>query len=174
VSTEKELLQIAREHERRSDAIWGEMDSIEPNLLQRQLRDRLSRQTDHNRLKHRVNEKIPTLKSIGVNKYELACPKITFVSDAQLEFKIEVEKQQTGWLTKRLKFHIFLAPKTSINMLRIHLNPTTSHDPTEIPRCHMHIGKNGAHIPFPAMDPELILHFICEQIIPGFHKESDV
>jgi hypothetical protein len=174
VSTESELLQIAREHERRSDAIWGEMDSIEPNLLQKQLRAYLIRQTDHNRMKHRVSEKIPTLKPIGDNKYELACPKITFVSDAQLEFKIEVEKQQTCWLMRQLKFHIFLAPETSINMLRIHLKPTISHDPTEIPRCHMHIGDNRAHIPFPAMDPRLILHFICEHIIPGFNKGSEV
>ena len=46
------------------------------------------------------------------------------------------------------------------------LNAHSWHDPFARPRCHMHIGNSQAHVPFPAMDPRLILYLICEHIEP--------
>jgi hypothetical protein len=53
-------------------------------------------------------------------------------------------------------------------MVRIHLNPATLHDPLRVPRCHLHVGDSQAHIPFPIMNPRLILSLICEHIEPDF------
>jgi hypothetical protein len=53
-------------------------------------------------------------------------------------------------------------------MVRSHLNEISSHDPLAIPRCHMHIADSEAHVPFPVMNPRLILYLICEHIEPDF------
>src|SRR5207248_9864326 len=36
--------------------------------------------------------------------------------------------------------------------------PQRGADPLAVPRCHMHIGDSKAPVPFPLMDPRLILH----------------
>jgi hypothetical protein len=166
VSIEKELLNLAREHEGRTAATLEEMSLVAPHLLQRQLRAYLSRQVDCDRMK-RAGENVPLLQQAG-DLSELICPKVKFTSDAHLEFKIQLETKQTGWQVTSLLFHVFLAPGRNINMVRIHLKPEAGHNPLEIPRCHMHIGRSRAHVPFPIMDPRLILHLICERIEPDF------
>lgn len=136
-----------------------------PNLLGRQLRTYLSRQVDHGRMK-RTDERIPRLEALEEGVNELACPKAEFSSDARLEFRIQFEATQRGWLMRRFQFHLHLEPGRRINMVRIHLNADASHDPLVVPRCHMHVGNGEPHIPFPIMDPRLILCFICEHLEP--------
>ena len=99
---------------------------------------------------------------------QLDCPKAEFSSGARLGFRVELEATQRGWLVRRFRFHLHLPPARSIDMVRIHLNSEASHDPLVVPRCHAHIGRSLAHIPFPIMDPRLILHLICERLEPDF------
>lgn len=57
-------------------------------------------------------------------------------------------------------------------MLRIHLNAQQWHDSLRVPRCHFHVARGRepgkARIPFPVMNPLLVLHLICEVIEPDF------
>jgi hypothetical protein len=161
VSIEDELLRLAREREAKTERALAEMLLEPPDLLRRQLRDYLFRQVDRQRME-RANEKIPQLAVVEGGLNELACPEAEFSSGARLEFKIQLEEKQRGWLVKRFRFHVHLPRARSINMVLIHLNAEAWHDPLVVPRCHLHIGDSQAHVPFPIMDPRLILHFICE------------
>lgn len=165
MSTEDELLRLAREREAKIDGSLGEMLLEPPDRLRRQLRAYLSRQVDRGRMK-RTDEKIPQLAAVQGGLHELACPEAEFSSGARLTFDIQLEEKQRGWLLKRFRFHVRLPQPRSIDMVRIHLNPETWHDPLAVPRCHMHIGGSQAHVPFPVMDPRLILHLVCEHIEP--------
>jgi hypothetical protein len=167
VNIEKELLQLAREREHKAEGALTEMLLEPPDRLRRQLRDYLSRQVDHGRMK-RTDEKIPQLAQIQGDLSELACPEAKFSSGARFEFRIQLEATQRGWFMKQFHFHLRFPRARSINMVRIHLKAEGWHDPLVIPRCHMHIGNSRAHIPFPIMDPRLILHLICECIEPDF------
>jgi len=167
VTIENELLGLARAREAKTERALAEMLLEPPDRLRRQLRDYLSRQADRGRMK-RADEKIPQLAALQGGLNELACPEAKFSSGARLEFKIQLEEQQRGWLVKRFRFHVHLPRARSINMVRIHLNAETWHDPLAVPRCHMHIGDSQAHVPFPIMDPRLILHLICKDVEPDF------
>jgi hypothetical protein len=166
VNIEK-LLQLAREREARTEDALAGILLEPPDRLQRELRHYLSRQVDYDRMK-RTDEKIPQLTQVQGGFNELACPDAEFSSGARLEFRIQLETSQCGWLVKRFRFHVYLAQARSIDMVRIHLNEETPHDPLTVPRCHMHIGNSRAHIPFPIMDPRLILHLICDYLEPDF------
>lgn len=165
MSIEDELLRLARERETKADGALAEMLLEPPNQLLRHLRAYLARQVDHGRMK-RTDEKILQLAAVqgGLNK--LACPKAEFSSGAWLEFSLELEETQRGWLVKEFSFHLRLPRTRSINVVRIDLNAEPSRDPLDVPRCHMHIGDSQAHVPFPIMDPRLILHLICEDVEP--------
>jgi hypothetical protein len=138
-----------------------------PDVLRRQLRTYLSRQVDHGRIEH-TDEKIPRLATVEAGLNELTCPDLGFSSGARLQFKIRLAKDRRGWLIKQFRFHIHLSHKRSVKMVRIYLRAEAWHDPLAVPRCHMHIGDSQAHVPFPVMDPRLILHLICEHIAPDF------
>jgi hypothetical protein len=99
---------------------------------------------------------------------ELACPETEFSSGARLTFNIQFEQTQRGWLVRRFRFHVRLPQPRRIKMVRIHLNPETWHDPLVVPRCNINIGDSKAHVPFPVMDPRLILHRMCEHVEPDF------
>lgn len=138
-----------------------------PSRLLRQLRADLSRQVDKGRI-GRMIEKIPRLDTVEGGLNELTCPRLTFSSGTKLDFKIQLEEHQAGWLVKRYQFHVHLPDERRIKMVRIHLNLDPSHDPLKTPRCHFHIDESKAHIPFPIINPRLILHLICEHIEPDF------
>ncbi len=167
MSVEGELLQLAREREAATEGALSGMLLEQPDHLRRQLRAYLSRQVDRGRIR-RTDERIPRLATVQNGLRELACSELQFSSSTRLEFNIQLEKEQRGWLVKRFRFHVYLPRERSINMVRIHLNPATWHDPLTVPRCHMHIGNSHAHVPFPVMGPRLILHLICEHIEPDF------
>ncbi len=116
-------------------------------------------------MKH-ADETVPRLTTVLGGLNELACDDAKFSSGARLQFNIQLEQEQRGWLVRRFRFHLHLPQTRSIKMVRIHLNPETWHDPVAVPRCHMHIGNSQAHVPFPVMDPRLILHLICEHLEP--------
>lgn len=164
MSPEDELVELARHREAATeDALLG-MILDAPHSLRRQVREYLRRQVDYRRIK-RPDEGIPQLETIPGGINELTCPSVDFLSDARLDFKIQFEENQRGWFVKQFQFHV-PAPR-SIRMVRIHLNAATVRDPLAVPRCHMHVdGK--AHVPFPIMNPRLILYLICEHIEPDF------
>lgn len=138
-----------------------------PALLRRQLRQDLSRLIDSGRMK-RTDDRVPQLAALEGGLNELQCPGADFVDGSRLLFDIQLEDSQRGWLVKRFRFHLYLPPPRAIGMVRIHLNPGPWHDPVRIPRCHLHVGDSQAHIPFPIMNPRLILSLICEHIEPDF------
>jgi hypothetical protein len=123
----------------------------------------LAEQANRGRLKKTYDT--PKLETRPEKVQELVCEGIEFRSDSRLSFKVEMGREHTGWLIKRFKFDLHVAGR-SINMVRVHLRPSTGHDPLKVPRCHFHIGDSEAHIPFPMMSPRLILHLLCEHIEP--------
>jgi hypothetical protein len=78
-----------------------------------------------------------------------------------------LDREQRGWRVMLFEFHLRLPSERNINMVRIELNSQASYDPL-IPRCHLHVGGSQAHIPFPIMNPRLILSLVCEHIEPDF------
>jgi hypothetical protein len=167
LSTEEDLLHLARDRDSQMEVALGAMPIEAPALLRRQLRQDLSRQIDSGRMK-RTEDRVPELATVQGGLNELTCGGAEFSDGARLVFSIQLEKSQQGWQVKRFKFHLHLPPTRNIGMVRIHLNPGTWHDPVKIPRCHLHVGDSGAHIPFPIMNPRLILSLICEHIEPDF------
>ena len=94
---------------------------------------------------------------------------ITFVSGARADFNIVVAKNQTGWIIRTFEFHVRLAPKRKVQMVRIDLNDGPSwNDALRIPMCHFHIDESEPHLAFPILSPRLLLHTLCEQIEPHF------
>jgi hypothetical protein len=167
VSVEDELLQLARDREAETQVALGGMFLEPPDHLRRSLRDYLSRQVDYARMK-RTDDRVPQLATVQGGLVELACLGAKFSDDGRLEFNIQLEQEQQGWLVKRFRFHLRLPSSRNIRMVRIHLNPETWHDPLTVPRCHLHIDDSQAHVPFPIMNPRLVLHLICEHIAPDF------
>jgi len=165
MSRADELLRLAREREANVERTLGEMLLEPPERLGRQMRDYLSRQVDHGRMK-RTDEKLPHLATVQGGINQLSCPRAEFSSGARLHFDIQLQHEQRGWIVKRFRFLVHLAQPRSMSMIQIHLNAETSHDPLAVPRCHMHIGDSEAHLPFPVMHPRLILHLLCELIEP--------
>jgi hypothetical protein len=162
VNPEDELLSMAREREKISESNLESMWFDHPSKLQ--LRSDLFRQVDLDRLK-RLDDRAVTLNPPEKGLQEIVCSGAEFRSDSKLSFKIELEKQQQGWIVKRFQFHLHLSGR-GIKMVRIHLNHKVSHDPLRVPRCHFHIDDSEAHIPFPVMRPRLMVHLICEHIEP--------
>jgi hypothetical protein len=165
MSVEEELLQIARERDAATEIALAELMLEPPDLLRRQFRVYLSRQVDYGRIR-RTNERIPQLITVQGGLNELSCPELEFSSGVRLGFNIRLEEQQRGWLVKQFKFSVLLPERRGIRTVQIHLNAAGSHDSLNVPRCHMHIGNSRAHVPFPVMNPRLILHLICEHIEP--------
>ena len=165
MSIDTELLRLALEREQKAEFALTEMLLEGPHLVRRRLRAYLFRQVDFRRIA-RPDEGIPQLRAVSGVLEELACSGVEFASGARLEFAIQFEKQPRGWLVTRVRFGVRLPPARTINMIRIHLNLDASRDPLAVPRCHMHIDRSQAHIPFPIMDPLLILHLICEGFEP--------
>jgi hypothetical protein len=170
VNPEDELLLIARARESASEANLASMWLEHPAKLRLQLRSDLGRQVDLGRLR-RSDDRVVILNPLVNGLQELVCPDIELRSDSKLNFKIELEELQQGWLVRRFKFHLHL-PGRKIQMVRIHLNDKVGHDPLRVPRCHFHIGDSKAHIPFPVMSPRLMVHLICEHIEPDLGLEG--
>jgi hypothetical protein len=160
----QELVSMARERESASDASLASMWLDHPSKLRLQLRSDLARQVDLGRLKH-SDDRVVNLNPPANGLQELVCAAVEFRSDSKLNFKIELEDLQQGWLVRRFQFHLHIFGR-SIKMVRIHLNHKVGHDPVRVPRCHFHIGDSKAHIPFPIMSPRLMVHLICEHIEP--------
>jgi len=161
LSWEDELRVLAREREEAYQSSLSLMMVDHPGTLRRQLRHYLAEQANHGRLKQTYD--VPRLDTRVGGLQELVCEEVEFRSDSRLSFNVLMEPKQTGWFVKRFEFDLHLAGR-SINMIRIHLNQEAGHDPLTVPRCHFHICNSKAHIPFPIMNPRLMLHLICEHI----------
>jgi hypothetical protein len=165
MSIEGDLLRLARDRDAATEAAVNGMLLETPDSVRRQLRAYLSRQVDCGRIK-RTNEKIPQLMTLEEGINQLACPGVQFSSGARLTFDIQLEKRQAGWFVRQFRFNVSLPRPRSIRMVRIHLKPETWYDPLAVPRCHLHVDNSQAHVPFPVMDPRLMLHVICEHVEP--------
>jgi hypothetical protein len=174
LSLEDELLQMARDRESASEAALSRMWLDLPGTLLRQLRNDLAVQVDLHRIK-RSDERVVQLRTKDGNLQELFCEGVEFVSESKLAFDLEMERQQPGWLVRRFRFSLHLIDRP-VKMVRIHLNGEVGHDPVKVARCHLHIDNSNPHIPFPIMNPRLLVHFICEHIEPhlGIDQESAV
>jgi len=148
LSWEAELEALARDRENAYLSSLALMLVDHPGTLRLQLRHYLAEQANNGRLKQTYN--VPRLDTHEGGLQELVCEDVEFRSDSRLNFNVEMEREQTGWLVKRFKFHLHLA-RRRINMVRIHLNQEVGHDPLNVPRCHFHIGDSKAHIPFPGL-----------------------
>lgn len=171
MSIENDLVRLARDREAATEGVVNGMLLESPDSVRRQLRAYLSRQVDLGRIK-RTNEKAPHLLTLEEGQNQLACPEVRFSSGARLTFDILVKETQRGWLVRQFRFHINLPRTRSIKMLRIHLNAGTSRDPLTIPRCHLHVDKSHAHVPFPIMDPRLMLYILCEHLEPDLGADN--
>ena len=154
------------------EAALGAMLIESPALLGRELRQDLLRQFDHGRMKD-THGRVPELATLAGGINELKCEGAEFFSGARLSFELQLNREQRGWRVISFEFHLRLASGRNINMFRIELNSEASRDPVRIPRCHLHVGDSGAHVPFPIMHPRLILSLICEHIEPDFGIAAD-
>lgn len=167
MNAEDELIRLANNREAEAEEHLSALALDSPGVLGRQIRNDLHLLVDRRRVRH-SNEKIIQIEPIGGGLTELTCRQVKFASGARLDFQIQLEEDRRGCRLKRFKFHIHLPNERSIKMVRIHLNHQIAHDPLSIPRCHFHVDDSDAHVPFPAMNPRLILHLICEHIEPDF------
>jgi len=167
MSLDEQLKGLAQGREDKADSHLSEMCLISPDRLMRELRAYLARQAELGRIR-RSNERAIQINKPGGGIDELFCPEMEFKSGAILEFRIRGVTTQPGWMVKQFKFHLRLPGERVIDMVRIHLNAARSHEPLRVPRCHLHIGRSEAHVPFPVMHPLLILQLLCE------HLESDL
>jgi hypothetical protein len=167
LSADDELLQLALDRDSQMEGVLGAMLIESPGLLVRQLRYDLSRQTERKRMK-RADEKIPQLETLQDGITKLVCEEAVFFSGARLSFELQLDREQRGCRVLSFEFHLRLPTERNINMVRIELNSEASRDPLRVPRCHLHVGDSAAHIPFPVMNPRLILSLICEHIEPDF------
>jgi hypothetical protein len=126
LSLEDELMALARDRENAYQSSLSQMFLDHPAKLRLQLRHYLAEQANNGRLKQ-TYDNVPQLKTEG-GLYELACDEVEFRSDSKLDFNIQMEQKQRGWLVRRFKFHLQFA-RRSINMVRIHLNQEAVHDP---------------------------------------------
>ena len=164
MSWEDELEALARAREVAYESSLSQMMMDHPATVRRQLRHYLAEQTNSGRLK-KTYENIPRLDAQSGGVQELVCEEVEFRSDSRLAFRIKMEHEQAGWRVRQFKFHLHRAGRR-INMIRIHLNEEAGREPLKVPRCHFHIGDSQAHIPFPIMNPRLMLYFLCEHIEP--------
>jgi len=87
---------------------------LDPGHLLRQLRDYLSLQDDHGRIKP-ANEKLVQLTTVEGGLDELVCREAEFSSGSRLTFNIQLAESQRGWLVRRFRFHLHLAQTRSVN-----------------------------------------------------------
>lgn len=171
MTTEEQLTPLAR---RRDDAVTSaaERGVSDPGNLYRQLRHYLQSLVDRKRMSTRVVDalRLTTQKS-AIN--DLRSAVVEFASGSKLEFNIQVEKSQDGWMIVSYEFHLSLPQSRAVKMVRLHLNRAASHRPLHIPRCHMHVGDSEAHVPIPAMTPLMLLHLICEILEPDISLASE-
>lgn len=171
MSVEDELLRLARERERRTeDALNATL--LDPSALFRQVRHYLAVQADLRRLA-RSNEKAIRLETLRRGATSLVCDGAGFSSGSHLTFSLRMQSQPGGSKITEFRFHLRLPAARNVNMVRIELNDRSSHEPLRVPRCHFHVGDSQAHIPFPIMDPRLILLLVCEHLEPDIGMTTD-
>ena len=133
-----------------------------PNSILREMRFYLSRRVDSRRIEN-ISEKVIVLNVRNHGITALICPEIEFLSGAKLKFEVEMESTQVGWKVKSFEFHLSL-PESTVKMIQFHMMGKEPINSLDVPRCHLHIGTSKTHLPFPFMDPRLILYLICDHL----------
>jgi hypothetical protein len=94
---------------------------------------------------------------------------IQFRSGAQLAFGVTLRFDGAQSTLLAYRFYLSLLPASGLRFVRIDLNaPKETYDPLHMPRCHMHPGFEGIHMPFPVMTPIEVLDRIVHVIEPHF------
>jgi hypothetical protein len=171
VSLDDELVELARLNDSTTQASLDNL-KLDPAHLLRNLRYYLSRQSDYRRITH-FKERAVELTTVEGGAQEMECNAVEFASGSTLTFKIRLERDRTGWVVKQFQFHVKLAHPRRVKMVRIHLNAVVARDPLAVPRCHLHIDNSRPHVPFPILNPRLILHLICEHVEPDIGQDTD-
>lgn len=170
MSLENELNALALHREQEYELILADTIQEPPNKLLRQLRAYLAELTDHGKLKQTYESPRSEARTEGAT--ELICDHVEFASDSVLSFSILLVPRQLGWLLKQFEFHLAIVAR-GVRHVRIHLTATGAYNPLKVPRCHIHLDNSDPHIPFPIMNPRLILHLICEHIEPDIGREPE-
>jgi hypothetical protein len=170
VNLDDELVEIARLNDAATQASLDSL-TVEPALLLRHLRYYLSRQSDYRRIT-RLKERAVELTQVEGGAQELEGSAIEFSSGSALAFRIRLEQGRTGWAVKQFRFHVKLAQPRCVKMVRIHLNRATARDPLAVPLCHLHIDSSRPHIPFPIVNPRLVLHLVCQHLEPDIGQDT--
>lgn len=96
---------------------------------------------------------------------------IRFQSGAQLAFGVTLRYDGARSILLAYRFYLSLLPASGLRFVRIDLNtPKETYDPLHMPRCHMHPGFEGIHIPFPVMGPIEVLDRVVHVIEPHFTR----
>jgi hypothetical protein len=169
----------AKALEARTEADLANMGLPPPQEYFREVRIYLQRMTDAGRTRNGVHvlsrrslESGDTQINAGPTIFREPCEDcIQFHSGAQLSFGVTLrfDGAQTTLLSYR--FYLALLPASGLRFVRIDLNsPKDVYDPLHVPRCHIHPGFEGIHIPFPAMGPLEVLDRIVHVIEPHFTR----
>src|SRR5208283_1072761 len=120
LSIEDELKQLALEREDAFESALNKLDLDPPEFLLRQMRAYLADEVDRRRIRRFVDKAVQlTQQEDGIQ--ELGCTSIEFVSGSSLDFRIRMEKQQTGWRIDQFQFHLRLPTDRKVSMVRVHL-----------------------------------------------------
>ena len=105
----------------------------------------------------------------GPTIFKEPCESIRFRSGAQLSFGITLRSDGRNARLLSYRFYLSLLPASGLRFVRIDLNaPKDDYDPLHVPRCHLHPGFEGIHIPFPVMEPIAVLDRIVHVVEPHF------
>jgi hypothetical protein len=166
---DEELAQLARLRDEATQAALDAL-SVDADRLFRQIRHYLKRQTDYGRFGHLKENAVERETVKG--GWELKCKHLAFSSGSEMKFCIRLEAGQQHDAVRQFYFDVKLAQPRPIGRVRIHLNPQMGRDPLSVPRCHLHIEHSRPHVPFPVLDPRLILQLMCEHIEPDMGRKS--
>ena len=106
------LLALARERDASFDAAIRELAIEAPHVLRSQMRAYLATQVDLHRIP-RTNEGWIEQRTGTGGIEQLICPKVEFVSEARLEFKVELVSHMHRWLVQRFQSTYFSRPEGS-------------------------------------------------------------
>jgi hypothetical protein len=165
--------------ETRTEADLANIGLPPPHQYFRDVRIYLQRMTDVGRIRngvHVLKQKSPeigvTQIDAGPTTFREPCGDcIRFDSGAQLSFGIMLRFDGARTTLISYRFYLNLLPASGLRFVRIDLNAPKDkdkYDPLHMPRCHMHPGFEGIHIPFPVMAPIEVLDRIVHVIEPHF------
>jgi hypothetical protein len=172
-------VEAAKAFEARTEEDLANIDLAPPHEYFRLIRVYLQRATDTGRTKngaHLLSQRSldngDTQIDAGPTIFREPCENcIQFHSGAQLSFGITLGFDGARTSLLSFRFYLALLPSSGLRFVRIDLNgPKDIYDPLHMPRCHIHPGFEGIHIPFPVMTPLEVLDRLVHVVEPHFTR----